>query len=181
MKDPVVSVLMTTYNREKLVGEAIESVLASTFQDFELIVCDDNSSDGTVNAVKELALRDSRVKLFLHDANIGDYPNRNRAAGYAKGKYLKYVDADDYIYPWGLEILVKNMEAFPEAQWGLCSLLQCRDRPFPFVLSPQAAYEYHYFGPGLFHKAPLSSIVKKDAFFEVGGFKPLRMVGDADL
>ena len=180
-KIPLVSVLMTSFNREKYIGEAIESVLSSTYSNFELIIVDDQSKDGTVTIAKSYAAKDQRVKLFINETNLGDYPNRNKAAGYASGEYLKYVDSDDYIYPWGLELLVKMMERFPDSGWGLCSLVQDFSRPFPFELSPKEAYEYGYLGPGLFHKAPLSSIIRKTVFDEVGGFPPQRMVGDSEM
>ena len=179
--NPGISVLMTTYNRERYVEAAIRSVLASTFSDFELVVVDDGSNDRTVAIVEQLAAEDHRVVLHFNPQNLGDYPNRNRAASLAKGKYLKYVDADDLIYPWGLQILWDCMEKHPDAGWGLCSLAQDKQRIFPFVLSPEEAYRYHYLGPGLFHKAPLSSIIRKSVFDEVGGFKPLRMVGDSEM
>ena len=181
MNSPAISVLMTTYNREKYVGAAMESVLNSSFKDFELVIVDDRSTDKTVDIVREWQAKDDRVKLFINEQNLGDYPNRNQAAAHATGKYLKYVDADDLIYPWGLQILWECMERFPEAGWGLCSLAQDKARPFPFVLETREAYRYHYLGPGLFHKAPLSSIIKKELFDAAGGFEPGRMVGDFEM
>ncbi|WP_336515181.1 glycosyltransferase family A protein [Pollutibacter soli] len=181
MSVPLVSVLMTAYNREKYIGAAIESVRASTFENWELIVVDDRSSDKTVDIVKKISESDSRVKLHINEKNLGDYPNRNRAAELASGKYLKYVDADDYIYPWGLQLLVEAMEKYSDAGWGLCSLHQSDKAPFPFILSPREAYLYHYKGPGLFHKAPLSSIIRRDVFQQVNGFREIRMAGDFDM
>ena len=55
---------------------------------------------------------------MLSQTNLGDYPNRNKAASYAKGKYIKYLDADDLIYPHGLEVMVHTMEQFPKAGLG---------------------------------------------------------------
>lgn len=178
---PLVSVLMTAYNREKYIAQAIESVLASSYQNFELIIVDDGSKDKTVEIATNYSIKDSRVKIYVNLKNMGDYPNRNQAACYAKGKYLKYVDADDLIYPWGLDVLVNCMEMHPEAGWGLCSLEQNNMKKFPFLLTPKEIYEYEYFGNRLFHKAPLSSIIKKQVFEEVGGFKPLRMAGDFEM
>lgn len=178
---PLVSVLMTSYNRERYIGTAIESVLASTYKDLELIIVDDRSKDKTVDIARGYADKDARVRVYINEQNLGDYPNRNKAAGYAAGKYLKYVDADDYLYPWGLELLVRMMEAFPDAGWGLCSLPQVVGQPYPFQLGPQQAYEHHYLGPGLFHKAPLSSIFRKEAFVKAGGFSDRRMVGDMEM
>jgi glycosyltransferase involved in cell wall biosynthesis len=172
---------MTAYNRQEFIAEAVQSVLSSTYKDFELVIVDDNSTDNTVAIVREYANMDPRIRLYVNEKNIGDYPNRNKAASYAVGKYLKYVDSDDYIYPWGLELMVHMMEQFPESGWGLCSLEPDIKRPFPFEFNPSEAYKYNYFGPGLFHKAPLSSIIKREVFDESGGFKPGRMVGDFEL
>lgn len=172
---------MTSYNREKYISEAIESVLESSYRNFELIVVDDCSKDKTVEIARGYAARDNRVKVHVNEKNLGDYPNRNRAASYAVGEYLKYVDADDYIYPWGLDLLVSMMEKYPDAGWGLCSLDQSVGKPFPFQLTPREAYEYSYLGPGLFHKAPLSSIIRRKVFEEAGGFSAQRMSGDYEM
>ena len=178
---PMVSVLMTAYNREKYIEEAIKSVLDSTYKNFELIIVDDGSKDNTVEIAKAYAVKDARIKVYVNEQNLGDYPNRNKAASYATGKYLKYVDADDMIYPRGLEILVEMMEEFPEAGWGLCSMSQFIEKPFPFMLDPKEAFHYNYLGPGLFHRAPLSSIIKREIFEAVEGFKSIRMAGDFEM
>jgi glycosyltransferase involved in cell wall biosynthesis len=180
-EQPLVSVLMTAYNREKYIAEAIESVLASTYTNFELIVVDDCSKDRTVEIAKCYELKDNRINVYTNEKNLGDYPNRNKAAGYAKGKFLKYIDADDLIYPFGLEQLVYYMSQFPGAGYGLCSLEQDEKHVFPFQLQQYEAYHRHYFEQPLFHKAPLSAIIRKEAFDDVGGFSGQRMLGDFDM
>lgn len=179
--EPLVSVLMTTYNREKYLAAAIESVLASTYKNFELLVVDDRSKDKSLEIAMAYAEKDPRVKSILNEENLGDYPNRNKAASLAKGKYLKYVDADDMIYPNGLEVLVRGMEQFPEAGYGLGSLEQDKFRMFPFTLTPAEAYKRHYFEQQLFHKAPLSAIIRRDVFEAVGGFTGRRHLGDFEM
>ncbi|MEI6882931.1 MAG: glycosyltransferase family A protein [Bacteroidota bacterium] len=179
--NPLVSVLMTTYNREKYLAQAVESVLASTYKKFELIIVDDQSKDRSLEIAREFEARDKRVRAVLNEKNLGDYPNRNKAASLAKGKYLKYVDADDLIYPTGLEVLVCGMEKFPEAGFGLGSLPQDKFRIFPFILGPEEAYKRHYFKEQLFHKAPLSAILRKDVFEAVGGFTGRRYLGDFEM
>lgn len=180
---PLVSVLMTAYNREKYISAAIDSVLASTYKNWELIIVDDRSGDKTLEIARAYEQKDARIRVFLNENNLGDYPNRNQAAAYAAGKYLKYVDADDYIYPWGLQLLVGMMEQYPEAGWGLCSLIQIPETPYPILLDSRKAYEFHYFHRTrrIFDKAPLSAILRRDAFDRVGGFSPMRMVGDFDM
>lgn len=179
LNEPLVSVLMTAYNREKYIGEAIESVLASKYDNFELIIVDDASKDRTVE-IAERYCSDARVRLHVNERNLGDYSNRNRAASLARGKYLKYLDSDDILYPRGLQIMVDSMEAFPEAGFGV-SGPDTFDAPYPFQLSPQEAYRRHFLGKGLFTCSPLSVIVRSEAFRAVGGFSGKRHVGDTEL
>ncbi|MBZ5857995.1 glycosyltransferase family 2 protein [Flavihumibacter profundi] len=178
---PQVSILMTSYNREKYIGQAIESVLSSSFEDFELVIVDDDSKDDTVKIANEYASVDSRIIIYKNEHNLGDYKNRNKAAFLARGSYLKYVDADDYIYPWGLEVMVKSMKKFPYAGWGLCNIGQHLTEIYPICLEPKQAYEWHYGSMGIFDRSPLSAIIKKEAFEKIGGFSGKRMVGDFEM
>nr|WP_321452397.1 glycosyltransferase family A protein [uncultured Carboxylicivirga sp.] len=178
---PTISVLMTVYNREKYIAQTIESVIASTYQNWELIIVDDQSKDRSVEIAESYAAKDTRIKVYINEQNLGDYPNRNKAATYAHGKYLKYVDADDLIYPHGLELLIYYMEQFPEAGYGLCSLDQDKSRIYPYALSPAEAYKKHYFQTPIFNKAPLSSIIRNDAFKAVNGFTGKQHLGDFEM
>ncbi len=81
MIQSLISILMTAYNREHYITEAIESVLASTYQNWELIIVDDGSKDDTVSIAKSYAAEDARIKVHVNEKNLGDYPNRNRAFG----------------------------------------------------------------------------------------------------
>jgi glycosyltransferase involved in cell wall biosynthesis len=173
---------MTAYNRENYIADAIESVLASTYNNYELVIVDDVSTDRTVEIAQSFAARDPRVKVYVNEKNLGQFENRNRAARLSKGKYLKYLDSDDLIYPTGLEVLVPMMERFPEAGYGLCSLVQDDFCIYPFMLGPKEAYERHFLKKNqLFHKAPLSSIVRRTAFDEVGGFTNPDGEGDYEM
>jgi glycosyltransferase involved in cell wall biosynthesis len=176
---PLVSVLMTAYNRERYIAEAIDSVLVSTYRNWELIILDDCSGDRTVEIAKSYAKRDSRIKVFVNPENLGQFKNRNKVAEYAKGKYLKYLDSDDLIYPYGLEQLVYYMEQFPDAGYGLCTIEPFLEKSFPIKLSPKEAYEIYYFGnKKIFYRAPLSSIIRREAFMEIGGFPHEAVSGD---
>jgi len=180
MSSPLVSVLMTCYNRELFIAEAIESVLSSTFTDFELIIVDDCSTDNTVEILNKYKLIDTRIKVFINKKNLTDYHNRNKAASYASGKYLKYLDSDDLIYPHGLELIVKCMEKFPEAAFGLESFYD-RKSPYPILIRPAEIYMEHFFGFGHFHRAPGSAIIRRDIFELEGGFSGKRLIGDTEL
>ena len=180
-KRSLVSVLMTAYNREKYIAEAIESVIASTYQDWELIIVDDCSKDRTVEIAKSYESKDKRIKVYLNEKNLGDYPNRNKAASYAKGKYLKYLDADDLIYPQGLYVMVMAMERFPEA--GLGTQINIREyfKPYPVLLSSNEVFQKHFIAGGLLFSGPTGTIIRRDTFEKVGGFSGKRYLGDTEL
>jgi glycosyltransferase involved in cell wall biosynthesis len=178
---PTVSVLTTVYNRAAYLRECIESVLASSFEDFEYIIVDDASSDLSYDIAFEYAKRDSRVRVYRNETNLGDYPNRNRAAAYAKGAFLKYVDSDDIIYPHGLGLMAESMQRFPDAGLGLCRAPDAK-LPYPVQLDPRSAYIEHYFlEGGLLNNAPLSAIIRRDIFEQIGGFNAMQYVGDFDM
>jgi glycosyltransferase involved in cell wall biosynthesis len=176
---PLISVLMTAYNRERYIGEAIESVLSSTYQGFELIIVDDFSVDSTVQIALSYASKDKRIKVYVNECNIGDYANRNKAASYAKGKYIKYLDSDDIIYPHGLEVMVNSMEKFPGAGYGVSS--KDTKGPLPILLSPRESFIENFFGSYHFDRAPGSVIINREVFNSVGGFSGKRMIGDYEL
>ncbi len=175
---PFVSVLMTAYNREKFIGEAIESVLASAYTNFELIITDDCSNDNTVAIAQEYAAKDTRIKVYQNEKNLGDYPNRNIAATYAKGKYIKYVDSDDIITSDGLAVMVQAMEQFPEAAFAISQFNTETNIDYPQLLSPQSAYQQHYNGMELFRYGPVGAIFKKEIFDAANGFNPTRYISD---
>ena len=174
---PLVSVLMTSYNREKYIAEAIESVLASSYKNFELIIVDDCSKDRTVEIAHAYEGKDSRVKVYVNESNLGDYPNRNKAASYAKGKYLKYVDSDDMVYTNTLATMVALMEKYPQAGLGLTS----RSEKISTFLNTIDAYRLHFFTRGILDCGPTGSIIRKDVFYEFNGFKEVRNVSDFDF
>ena len=177
MSNPAVSVLITLYNREKYVAAAIESVLAQRFTDYELIIVDDGSQDRSLE-IARLYDGDPRVKVHVNELNLGDYPNRNRAASLARGKYLKYVDADDLIYPQCLELMVQGMESFPGAGYGVSRAMP--GIRYPAQLSPREAYEAHFlFRTGLFSAGPLDTIILRSAFEMIGRFDTARYTGDS--
>ncbi len=180
MSSPLVSVLMAAYNSEKYIGEAIESVLASTFTDFELIICDDKSTDNTANIAKSFEQKDKRVKLFINEENLGDYPNRNRVASYATGTYLKYLDHDDIIYPWGLGVMLHCMQTQPSAGFGLMCSRLFQQTCFPILVNKTTAYRHYFFDKAL-GIGPTGAIIRKDAFDAINGFSGKPFVGDIEL
>lgn len=93
---PLVSITMTTFNRADLIGEAIKSVIAQTYQKWELLILDDASADNTKELVSEFVTGDSRIKYFPVSQNIGITKNRNRGLKLSQGKYVAVLDSDDF-------------------------------------------------------------------------------------
>ncbi|MEG4111294.1 MULTISPECIES: glycosyltransferase, partial [unclassified Microcoleus] len=109
---PKVSVVMASYNHEKYVAETIETVLSQTYQDFEFIITDDGSPDGTVEVIKKFA--DSRIKLFCFSQNQGVCTAMNNCIKEAKGEYIAVINSDDAWMPDKLEKQVKFLDEHPE-------------------------------------------------------------------
>ena len=117
-KSPAVSVLMPAYNAEKYIGEAIESILNQTFTDFEFIIIDDCSTDGTWDIIQEYAKRDSRISISRNEENLQISRTRNKLVEKAKGDYIVWQDADDISLPYRIKEQYEFMEAHPEV--GIC-------------------------------------------------------------
>jgi glycosyltransferase involved in cell wall biosynthesis len=161
---PEVSVLMTAYNREKFILESIESVTQSTFKNLELIIVDDGSKDNTVELVRQSMQKDSRILLYQNENNLGDYPNRNQAASYAKGKYILYVDSDDQIQPDAIAYCMKYFEAFPEADFSV--IYPHGDIQTPMMLNSEAAIRKHFYEKSFLNLGPGGVVFKRDFFLK---------------
>lgn len=113
---PIVSVLMPVYNREKFLRMSISSVLNEEFKDFELLICDDGSSDRSLEIIKTFAESDKRIKYFAREKNSGKPAVIYKfLADNASGRYIIASDSDDMTLPNRLRILVETAERHPEA------------------------------------------------------------------
>ena len=112
---PLVSVVTPVYNGEKFLRECIESVLAQTYDNWEYIILNNASADGTLEIAEEYSRRDSRIRVFSNDELLPIIANHNKAFGLIAedSKYCKVVSADDWIYPECLEKMVGLAEANP--------------------------------------------------------------------
>ncbi|TDP04174.1 glycosyltransferase family 2 protein [Flavobacterium sp. 245] len=99
----LVSIITPTYNAEKFIRATIESVQNQTYQNWEMILVDDASTDETVKIISDFVEKDSRIKLFKLEKNSGNGFARNIALEKAVGKYIAYLDADDLWFPNKLE------------------------------------------------------------------------------
>ncbi|MBQ8623918.1 MAG: glycosyltransferase family 2 protein [Oscillospiraceae bacterium] len=105
--NPLISVVMPAYNAQKFIEEAINSVIAQTYSNWELIVIDDCSSDGTCKTAEGFAASDLRIKLIKNEVNMNVAKTRNRGFDLCSGEYVALLDSDDVWYPEKLEKQLK--------------------------------------------------------------------------
>jgi len=182
-KVPKVSVIIPTYNRAHLVGRAIRSVLNQTYQDFEIIVVDDHSTDNTEEVVK--SFNDPRIRYIRHEKNRGGSAARNTGIRAARGEYIAFLDDDDYWLPTKVEKQISLFEQAP-ADVGMvysgfalvnpsCSRIyglhkpRCRGR-----LSAKEIFSWI--------TTTSTMMVRKDFLIQIGGFdERLSVFEDPDL
>ena len=110
MSKPLVSVVTPVYNAEKFIAHTIQSVLSQTYFNWELILVDDGSTDQSLDIISDFQKAHSNILLFKNPENSGAAITRNRGMAEAKGKYIAFLDADDYWFTNKLEIQIGLME-----------------------------------------------------------------------
>ena len=164
---PLLSILLTAYNRNDFIGEAIESFLSCTYPNLELIIVDDNSTDDTASIARKYEQMDTRIKLFVNEKNLGQFINRNKIVSYAAGDYILYLDSDDKILADGLLECVNAMQAYPNASVGT---YWPYSSGAPFLLSSKEIITEHFFKRQVLVNPPGCTILKKGYFEKIAGF-----------
>lgn len=135
---PRLSVIMACYNGEQFIGRTIESVIAQSLTDWEMIIVDDGSTDASVDVVAGFARRDPRIHS-VRQSNQYLSRARNNGFGHAApdSEYLLFLDADDVIMPQAFQKMIAHLEQHPDAgaAYNLCLMIDAQDRP----LSPDGA------------------------------------------
>jgi len=170
---PTVSVILPTYNRAHLIGRAIQSVLSQTYQDFELIIVDDGSTDNTKEIVK--SFNNVRIKYIKHAKNKGGSAARNTGIRAARGEYIAFQDSDDEWLPEKLEkqtaILIN---ASPKVGIVYSDMWRIAEKRKSYWHSPTITYgilinprtsDYQVMNIGI-----QSTLIKRECFDKVGFF-----------
>lgn len=122
-----VSVIMSVYNGEAYLAEAIESIINQTFQNWELIVINDCSTDSTAQILADFAQKDARVKVHPNEVNLRLPTSLNKAISLCSGKYIARMDADDISLPGRLEKQYKFMEENPDVSLSSCRFMTVKN------------------------------------------------------
>lgn len=179
---PKISILVTSFNSEHYLSDSIKSIINSNFKDYEIIIVDDHSTDKSYEVAVDFSNKYSNIKVYKNEKNIGDYPNRNKAASYASGKYLKYLDSDDLIYPFSLDIFYKSLEENPSCALAFTSKhVQIDNAPYPIIHSPNDSFRTHFLYGGLFYAGPGGMLIRKEIFDKLGGFGTKRHISDTEF
>jgi glycosyltransferase involved in cell wall biosynthesis len=109
--------------------------------------------------------------VVVNESNLGQFGNRNRAAQLARGRFLKYHDSDDLMYPHCLQVMVGPLEAEPRAGFAVSSGWHWPGGPCPMLLSPRMCYQREFLGPGMFNLGPACALFRAEALRDLGGFE----------
>lgn len=131
-RNPMISVIMSTYNEEKYIETSLKSLLNQTFKEFEIIIVDDASTDHTRQLIE--GLQDERIHLLCNEENQGLTKNLNKALKYAKGKYIARMDGDDIAFSKRFEKQYQYMEKHPDTMLVSCYTKSFGDSDLVFAL-----------------------------------------------
>lgn len=179
---PLVSVILTSYNREKLLPGAIKSILGQSLQDFELIIVDDGSTDGSMEIAERFAAEDARVRV-IQQKNSGPSVARNNGVAAAQGKYVAFQDDDDESLPLRLEKQANFLNEYPDVAAVECGRTRInengmiletksylRRRLFSFLPEKKTpAFIYcDYAHPPV----GITVMLHRNVFLDIGGYRP---------
>jgi glycosyltransferase involved in cell wall biosynthesis len=181
-----ISIIMPAYNEERFIAEAIESVLAQTWRDFELIILNDGSQDSTLKIAEHYALLDPRVRVESH-WNMGVAPTLNKGLALSANEWVAIMHADDVMMPNRIERQLAFLAAHPEldvaSSWvkHINSKGRIIAKDNSRLLTPNAIQELYLANElvGFSHPA---TILRKKAVLDIGGYRPqFRVNEDVDL
>jgi glycosyltransferase involved in cell wall biosynthesis len=146
---PLVSILVSNYNYARYIGETIQSALDQTYSNFELIVCDDGSTDESVRVIEEYQRKDARLK-FIRKANGGQGSGFNAAFAASRGEIVSLLDSDDLFLPHKIERIVTDFQAHPNSGFGIHRVIRVSaERRRQGVWPMSAPLPCGWFGPQL--------------------------------
>lgn len=165
-REPLISVIMTTYNTERWVEMAASSILQQTWKSLELLVIDDQSTDETLITLRTLQRHDPRLRILLMNRNGGTYAARNAAMAFAKGEVITFMDSDDQSHPDRLALQLEALRV-PGRVASTCNY-ERRDETGQLVMNRGLAAR----------QALISLMFKRVVVDEIGWFDPVRFGAD---
>jgi glycosyltransferase involved in cell wall biosynthesis len=181
---PLISVCMPVYNAERFVAEAVESILDQTLGDFEFLILDDGSTDGSLRILRLYAARDQRIRL-THRPNKGLVTSLNELVDQSRGEFLARMDADDIALPERFARQIEYLRAHHEHVVVGCRVWETDEEGDPYAEYPTLedheeidAFHFRLQGPALLHP---SVMMRRDAVLAVGGYREFAVSEEVDL
>ena len=168
---PLVSVIIPTYNRAQLIGRAIRSVLAQNYSRLEIVVVDDGSSDETDEVVAQI--QDDRILYIRLESNLGAAGARNAGVGVARGEFVAFLDSDD---EWLLDMVECQLSIFskyPSIDASFTGFVRCYGRNPEYIAPPSGVDSEPLLLREILRKnfiTPQTIMLRRDCFCELGGF-----------
>lgn len=176
-KMPLISVVMPCYNNGAYVGQAIESVQKQTYDNWELVIVNDGSTDNSDEIINQYAQTDKRIH-YIKQENSGASLARNHGVQAAMGEYICFLDADDWLDPACLQIAIDNYKEHPD-----CRLFYLRSE----IIDEQTGHKTPWIGycgnyrSVLVYGMDVKIVIRKDDFLQIGGFdESMRKYGFED-
>jgi len=171
---PAITVYMPAYNVGKYIRQAAESILAQTFRDLEFIIIDDGSTDDTLGLAKQLAARDTRIRLITRP-NAGVSATANEAIALSRGEFVARLDADDIALPQRLEKQLTFLRTNPACVAVGSSVLMIDEEGLPLYVMPDIQFGHDkiesafWRGGWPIHQS--ATMYRRDALHAVGGYR----------
>lgn len=169
----MVSVVMCAHNAQDTLPTALESVLAQSWQNLDVIVVDDASTDQTAQVVQRYETADARVRLLRNERNLGAYGARNRGARAARGQYITVHDSDDWSHPQKLERQLTPLLSHPSRVASVSHWVRVR-APFTVVGAWQL-------DQGFMERNPSSWLVRREVFENIGYWDEVKVEADTEF
>lgn len=169
---PLVTVYIPTYNRVELLQRAVDSVLSQDYKNIELIVVDDNSSDGTHEYLAKMVKEDSRFKFFINDENSGACVSRNKAIFAAQGEFITGLDDDDYFLSNRISSFLKKSEFIANDTIALYSHVYFKVNDTNRFIKSKKAKQCHHNQLLIDNWIGNQIFTKTEYLKEIGGFDP---------
>ena len=183
--EPLITVIIPTFRRPKLLRRAISSVLNQTFSAFRICVYDDASNDNTQEIVTELAETDSRVNYYCHEQNIGDVANFNYGLKKVNTPFFSFLSDDDLLLPHFFEVAMQSLSANPDVMFYAGLTIQVDDNKITDISKNGGRFGYLSPPDSLLdivdHQLMWNSIVFRSKVVDCVGFLDIDVGGPADM
>ncbi len=179
-----ISVVMSVYNAEKYLNEAVDSILAQTYEDFELILINDKSTDSSGAILQDYAQKDKRVVILENEENMGLTKSLNKGLAIAKGEYIARMDADDISVPERFALQVKYLDEHPDYSFVSCigRYIDENGKPEQLRLFPETNEEIYAMMPKVDAVMHPGVMFRREDIAKIGNYcEDFRVVQDYDL